>query len=236
MYGGMQGKASLFIAPVVHRTLVSRSGGLRCTKRNKNGVRLGERHRTRATMALPSSESILRIRFPESVEVATSLLSSAPHPLPPAYLPLLQAFMQTSAGSRGLFVSMLSDPSIDICARGGEEFSALISAIRTESGDVADLVVKNVVMPTAMAVRYARLGEDVLRESAEVTRGRAVRVAGEWGGLEGVGRDMVRELRGEGGRFEGFAKRWGYDEREREAMIETLRETLGEGVGEMQGV
>lgn len=142
---------------------------------------------------------------------------------------LMSVLLSTSNGARGLLVTLLSDESVEVAdvEPVGEE---LVRAIAEGGKETQELLVKNVVMSSCMVVEYRRRGEGELGRGSLLTRERAIRLAKAVGRvdeeLDGVLREMVRELEGRGGRFEGFANKWGYDEEQRAEGVRRVKEVL----------
>lgn len=104
---------------------------------------------------------------------------------------------------------------------------------------IRHLLVKNVVMPSAMVVKYRGMGSEGVQYVAgsELTRDRATVLLGEWVKLEEelgmryalpVAREMKRGLEDDEGTFGAFANKWGYAAEERAAGVESLGRACGD--------
>lgn len=214
-----------------------------------------------ADTSLPTEQQLRDARFPATVEYAAQIFtnaarsSSATVPLASPHLPLLRTLMATSHGSRGLFVALLSQDDVPFADAEPVDDGLIAAFIAAGDADgdggegkashaayVRSLIVKNVVMPAAMVVRYDAMQEPDQRAGSEMTCRRATRVLAAWHaaekqvhdngededeGVREVARDMRDSLTGLGGPFDDFVRKWGYGRDECEAMVRALRVALG---------
>lgn len=184
---------------------------------------------TRMTMSLPTRETLLSASFMACLEHTRAIVGDT-KTLSREQLDLISALLETSNGSRGFFVTVLSSKEVGLI--DGEELGdELIQMIADGGMKVHDLLTKNVVMSSCMVVYYERKGETELGKGSLLTRERAVRLAKEVmrkddGGLEGVLREMLEGLQKGEGRFGGFVEKFGYDDEQKREAGNWVEEVL----------
>eukprot|EP00177_Eucheuma_denticulatum_P001339 GFKZ01002433.1.p1 GENE.GFKZ01002433.1~~GFKZ01002433.1.p1 ORF type:complete len:231 (-),score=42.32 GFKZ01002433.1:890-1582(-) len=185
---------------------------------------------THMTMSLPTRETLLSASFMACVEHTRAIVGDA-KTLSREQLDLISALLETSNGSRGFFVTVLSNEDVGLI--DGDEFGdELIQMIAEGGAEVRDLLTKNVVMSSCMVVYYERRGETELGKGSLLTRERAVRLAKQVlnkdeGGLEGVLKEMLEGLQKGEGRFTGFVQKWEYDDEQKKEAGKWVKEVLG---------
>lgn len=224
-----------FVAPLLLRTTSHQAHHLGGTQALRHAHASRPRHFSMCETAL---ETFRATPFPQSAELAAGFLKALPATLGAGHEQRVQALLSSSAGTRGLFVALLSTEEITLAERPVHEGLGEIVR-RAAGGEGADggfsgeeivvLAVKNVTMASAMEVTYNGRGEVELARGSEMTRRRAVNVLRLVDAVD-VARDMVKGLRASEGRFGGFGRKWGYGEAEIEAAIDGLREACGDGV------
>jgi hypothetical protein len=106
---------------------------------------------------LPTREELLAASFMDSVQYAGKLMLIVGEDLEPSTVPLLEAMLSSSNGARGFFVTLLSQP--DVVLADQRPLPAELKRIpRDNSTDsvFAELLVKNVVMSSAMVSSFAQ--------------------------------------------------------------------------------
>lgn len=192
-------------------------------------------------MNLPSIPTIQTTPFPAIVELATTVVTNCDgnKKLTQQAASLLPAFLESSAGTRGIFVALLSNTDESYA---NADDSSIIQALCRLQGNSADeartLAVKNVVMSVAMVNIYKEKGEEELANNSNATSTRAIQLLKAWYELERgeeflqVGKEMVKGLEEEVGKYASFGTKWGYGKVEREMAVKGLYEALGQKVTE----
>lgn len=136
---------------------------------------------------------------------------------------LVGDLVATSNGARGFFVAYLTgDWALADCSPPEE----ILTALRTSTDRVAELLTKNLAMSTAMAWAHGQRGdEDAATGSKQVSR-RTVQLIAR---LEGPQlREQLHQLReaieSGNGPYAPFLKRWGYGPEQLQAIGAALRE------------
>lgn len=235
--------STAFLLPRIGFSIINRTSLLQTSARRLEVSSL-ENNR-RFVMTLPTVEEVRNAKFPKTVDQAGTLFHKTASPLSEPHTELLSALMSTSDGARGVFVALLSDQELSLADQKPLDENMISEFVKAGAGSeharyVREIAVKNVVMPAAMVVQYNAGNETELAASSQLTRDRAIRVVHAWRSaeqsssagisLDSVGaemRDAVAELKG---RFAPFIQKWGYDESQRAAMKEALREAFGSSI------
>jgi hypothetical protein len=211
--------------------------------RPARGIALPTAHRGRFRSAvvmsaapLPSKTELQSATFLESVRHAETLLGFRTTDLAAENVVLLETMLQSSNGARGFFVALLSQPDV-LLAEQDPLPAALVSLLFTRCGDavVADLIVKNAVMSSAMALQYEGQGETGMAVGSASTSQRALTVLQAAYGMPGSAVPLAVELmisalegaaaeeRDERRRaYIPFVKKWGYDDAQRKHCASVL--------------
>jgi hypothetical protein len=178
-------------------------------------------------MSIPSSllasESIT---FEGAIELTQSLLSEIEADrLSEAQIEqAVASLVKTKNGARGFFVTYLTDEG-QVADRPSP---GAIEALRSAPEIVAELLVKNLAMSSAMVVYHSR------HQSEERAAGSA-RVQGRSRNLiqilllpacQTVASQMLESLQNASGEYEEFFERWGYDDEQKLA----IRSAVGEAI------
>lgn len=177
--------------------------------------------------------TIRAARFPATVDHAIALLGTN-KPTPCLDHTLLRELLSSSDGARGALVAVLSDPSIPHCDLPVDpDFAAVLSHMARCDHPHADtlrtLLVKNLVMPTAMTVTYANQNNTQLAQASEMTATRAANLltlVADDHRVKHIITDFINGLEHDQGRFGTFAQKWAYGQEQRQKAINALRQTL----------
>lgn len=136
---------------------------------------------------------------------------------------VLPKLLKTRNGARGFFVTFLTQGN-DLA---DDPSPALVDALRSEPEAVADLMVKNLAMSSAMTVMHQRQGNtDHLDGSRNVqARSRTLIHRLNLPELSTKVKALWATLHGEGGEYADFLDKWNYDEEQR-AEIRQVVEPL----------
>ena len=158
------------------------------------------------------------ITFEQSMDLTQDLLMSTPSE---ALLEsAITALLQTQNGARGFFVVFLTGDS----ALADAPTPALLRALRFNPDAIADLMVKNIAMPTAMALTHQRNGNDELAASSNQTKSRSIHLVQQLNLSEitTLLRSMQSTIQNNKGDYQSFLDRWGYDQEQRDSIGQVL--------------
>jgi hypothetical protein len=136
----------------------------------------------------------------------------------------IAALVQTQNGARGFFVSYLTDdrPLADHPSDG------VMQALQSAPDTVAELLVKNLAMSSAMAIAHRRNDNEAMAQGSDRVRSRTLRL------IEGLQLPQITELAQQlhestttgTGAYQTFLNRWGYDAEQRSRIAEVLKEII----------
>ncbi|MDX2256586.1 MAG: hypothetical protein NW214_13825 [Pseudanabaenaceae cyanobacterium bins.39] len=130
--------------------------------------------------------------------------------------------IKTANGARGFFVCFLTG----IWELADNPSPALIQALQSEPQMVAELLVKNLAMSTAMAITHRRQGNlDLAHGSDLVARRSALLI--EKIDLPEV-RTIAQQMRDSAmmstGEYAAFLEKWGYDAEQKQAIADAMKD------------
>ncbi len=134
--------------------------------------------------------------------------------------------VQTEAGARGWFVTYLPDPR-PLADQAPPE---LVDALRSSPDIVAELMVKNLVMSTAMILHHQRRhsDDDVVGSQRVQTRSAQLLQQLQLPQIRDRVAELLNSLTTGEGEYQAFLTRWGYDDEQKQAMSEILRRVVPE--------
>ncbi len=129
--------------------------------------------------------------------------------------------VQSDNGARGFFVTYLTLD--DELADQLDEF--LINALQSSPAIVSELLVKNLVMSTAMGITHRRNQDETLAQGSDQvqrrTQGLIARLT--LPAIRTKAQELSRNAGGEAGIYSNFLDRWGYDLEQKQAMQRVLQ-------------
>lgn len=132
----------------------------------------------------------------------------------------IASLASSETGARGFFVTYLSDsrPFVD------HPSEAIIQALHTSPDIVAELLVKNLAMSSAMAITHRRNQDEAMAEGSDRVRSRTADLIQRLQ-LPQVAQRAKKlhesSITGEGD-YHAFLKRWGYDAEQREVIRQAM--------------
>lgn len=149
----------------------------------------------------------------------------------PAIEEAVSRLVSTENGARGFFVTYLTEPG----PAADTPSAGVLQGLRSAPARVAELMLKNLVMSTAMAVRHRRNGDETRAAGSVRVRARSARLIAALRSAEirQRGEQLMETLTTGQGEYQAFLDRWGYDADQRRAMREALREVLEEARPEL---
>ena len=162
------------------------------------------------------------ITFEQAMDLTQDLLVS--NPSDALLESAITALLQTQNGARGFFVVFLTGDS----ALADAPTPPLLRALRSNPDAIADLMVKNIAMPTAMALTHQRNGDDELAVSSNQTQVRSIHLVQQLNLSEitALLRSMQSTIQNNDGDYQRFLDRWGYDSEQRNAIGQVLARML----------
>lgn len=132
----------------------------------------------------------------------------------------IATLVQSMNGARGFFVTYLTDerPLAD------EPSEAVIKALASSPEIVSDLLVKNLAMSSAMVLTHQRNHNQDLAASSQRVATRTTKL------IQLLDLELIREklsklqdsLQEEGGEYQDFLKRWGYDSQQKSLINQAI--------------
>jgi hypothetical protein len=164
------------------------------------------------------------VSFPQAIALAEAILALPADDDDIVQSQAIAALLQTANGARGFFVSFLTgaSPLADAPTAG------ILRALRSAPATVADLMTKNLAMSTAMQLTHQANGDaDQAAGSARVqARSRTLIAALQLPALQTKLQQLLDSTRHNGGEYQEFLARWGYDAEQREAIQQVVAAIL----------
>lgn len=134
----------------------------------------------------------------------------------------IAALVATENGARGFFVTYLSDPR----PLADQPTSTVLNALATAPTVVSPLLVKNLVMSTAMAMTHRRNQNEELAKGSDQVRARSLKLLQHltFPELKQQAQELATSLKTGHGSYQSFLERWHYDAEQRQAMLQALAE------------
>jgi hypothetical protein len=179
-------------------------------------------------MSIPSSllasESIT---FEGAIELTQSLLSliEADQLSEADIEQAVRSLVKTQNGARGFFVTYLTDDRQE----ADRPSPGVVEALRSAPEIVAELLVKNLAMSSAMVVYHSRhQSEEMAAGSARVQkRSRNLIQILQMPACQTLASQMLESLQNANGEYEEFFQRWGYDNEQKVAIGSAVRSAIG---------
>jgi hypothetical protein len=176
----------------------------------------------------------VNISFQQAIELTQSLVSRMEQgTLSDAEIAqTIEALVQTVDGARGFFVGYLTDDPDDR-PLADHPSQAAINALRTSPEVVSDLLVKNLVMSTAMAITHRRNENPEMAAGSDRVRSRTTALIQQLQlpEIQQKATQLRAATETNEGVYKDFLNRWQYDAEQREAMREAIDRVIG-SVGE----
>lgn len=137
---------------------------------------------------------------------------------------LIGALVKTEAGARGFFVTYLTGDS----ALADRPSEAVVDGLNSSPEIVAELLVKNLAMSTAMAISHRRQQHEAMAQGSERVRSRTTCLIQQLPAsplsekLQTL-RDTIATGKGD---YQSFLSRWGYDAEQQQAIADVLETCL----------
>ena len=136
----------------------------------------------------------------------------------------VQALVQSENGARGFFVTYLTLEN-DLADQPDEP---LIQALGNSPEIVSELLVKNLVMSTAMGITHRRNQDEFLAQGSDRVQRRTQGLMERLNlpQIPSKAQELCRNAGGESGQYSDFLERWGYDAEQKQAIQRILEPWL----------
>jgi hypothetical protein len=169
------------------------------------------------------------ITFEQAITLTESLMAQMSSLTEPALEATLSALLASENGARGFFVTYLTDEG----SLPDQPSDAVIRALQSSSDIVAELLVKNLAMSSAMAIAHRRNRNETMAQGSDRVQRRTINL------IQKVKLPQVStraiELQASAstgsGDYESFLQRWGYDAEQRQAIAEQMQHVPQVGAG-----
>jgi 3-methyladenine DNA glycosylase Tag len=130
----------------------------------------------------------------------------------------------TMNGARGFFVTFLTNE----LSLSTEKSDAIATALRTAPDIVAELLVKNLVMSTAMTLTHRRQNNPDMAQQSQLTQERTAAIIDQiqLATVEQEAQQLWQSLIQETGSYTEFLQKWEYDAEQKQAMQAALSSTF----------
>lgn len=132
----------------------------------------------------------------------------------------IAALVKTSNGARGFFVCFLTGE----WELADSPSPAIIQALQSEPDAIAELLVKNLAMSTAMAITHRRAEHfDQVQSSVRVAKRTALLIEKvDLPEVRTIANQMQNSATSNAGEYAAFFEKWGYDAEQKQAIANVL--------------
>jgi hypothetical protein len=165
------------------------------------------------------------VSFPQAIALAEEILALPIDPNDAVQSQAIAALLQTSNGARGFFVTFLTGDA----PLADAPTASVIRALRSAPTIVADLMVKNLAMSTAMALTHQANGDAAQAAGSARVQARSANLITQLQlpELQTQLQQLQASLPSEvGGEYADFLTRWGYDTPQRQAIAQAIAPLL----------
>ncbi|NJR66524.1 MAG: hypothetical protein HC772_16350 [Leptolyngbyaceae cyanobacterium CRU_2_3] len=136
----------------------------------------------------------------------------------------IAALVQSKNGGRGFFVTYLTDER----SLADQPSEAVVSALQSSPTIVAELLVKNLVMSSAMAITHRRHQNEPMAQGSDRVRQRSAHLIQKIQLPEVA--EIAQQLQASAatgtGEYQEFLDRWGYDAEQRHTIEAVVKDIL----------
>jgi hypothetical protein len=130
----------------------------------------------------------------------------------------------TENGARGFFVTYLPIESLPT----DQPSAPVIAALQTSPDIVAELLVKNLAMSSAMAVTHRRNEDEVMAQGSDRVRSRTIQLIQHLHlpAITEKAQQLHESVATGIGAYQAFLTRWGYDTEQRQVIQQAIEEVM----------
>lgn len=135
---------------------------------------------------------------------------------------VVQDLVQSENGARGFFVTYLSDDRSLIDSL----IPVVVNSLKASPDVVSPLLVKNLVMSTAMAITHRRNQHEEMAQGSDRVRSRTAQIIKSLPlpELKAQAGELANTIKTGTGAFQPFLERWHYDQEQKQAMYQALKQ------------
>ncbi|APB33630.1 hypothetical protein GlitD10_1309 [Gloeomargarita lithophora Alchichica-D10] len=167
------------------------------------------------------------IGFEQAIDQTQTLISSHVNQeiTPQQFAQGVQKLVQSENGARGFFVTYLTLEHE--LADQPDQF--LVNTLQNSPEIVSELLVKNLVMSTAMAITHRRNQDEVMAQGSDRVQRRTQGLIQllNLPAITTKAQELYRNAAGTAGVYSEFLDRWGYDAEQKQAMQGVLQPWIG---------
>lgn len=162
------------------------------------------------------------VSFQKALSLTQRLFSDVEQFTPATLESHIASLVGSNKGARGFFATYLTN---DFSLLPEMAQKAILQGLRTSPDIVAELLVKNLVMSTAMTLTHSRQGNSEMAQQSQQTRERTARVINQvkLSTVEREAQQLWQSLTTGTGSYTAFLERWEYDNEQKQAMQKSLR-------------
>ena len=136
----------------------------------------------------------------------------------------IAALVSSEAGARGFFVTYLTDSG----TLADHPDTAVIAALHSAPDIVAELLVKNLAMSSAMGVFHRRQQDEATAQESDRVRSRTHQLIQllQLPTVQAKGQSLLESIASGQGSYQGFLDLWGYDTEQRQVIQQALQQAL----------
>jgi hypothetical protein len=159
--------------------------------------------------------------FPDAIAYTEKLLSHSDRLTEIELVQLLTNLLQTANGARGFFVCYLTGD----WHLADYPNAAILNAMRGAVDSIAELLVKNLAMSTAMAITHQRQGNHQQAEGSNQVARRSLNLIQllNLPAINQIAIQMHHATTTGTGKYLSFLNKWGYDQEQKEAIATSLK-------------
>ena len=165
--------------------------------------------------------------FEQAIALTQSLLAHMEQGtlLAPEVERAIAALVSSEAGARGFFVTYLTDSG----TLADHPDTAVLAALRSAPEIVAELLIKNLAMSSAMAVFHRRQQNEATAQESDRVRARTQQLIQllQLPAVQAKGQSLLASITSGQGSYQSFLDRWGYDAEQRQVIQQSLQKALG---------
>ncbi|MGF1600961.1 MAG: hypothetical protein ACFCU8_02890 [Thermosynechococcaceae cyanobacterium] len=165
-----------------------------------------------------------KVSFQGAIAFTQTLLTDIDQLAPSEIESHVSDLVVTMNGARGFFVTFLTNDFKLPQAKS----DAIATALCTAPDIVAELLVKNLVMSTAMTLTHSRQDNTEMAQQSQQTqqRTKAIIQQVQLPAVEQEAQQLWQSLTTETGAYTDFLQKWGYDDEQKQAMQTVISETF----------
>ncbi len=164
------------------------------------------------------------VSFQGAISLTQILLTEIDQLEPAALEANVAALVATMNGARGFFVTFLTN-EFELAQ---EQEDAIATALRTAPDTIAGLLVKNLVMSTAMTLTHSRQNHPDMVQQSQLTKERTATIINrlKLPAVDQEAQQLWQSLTTDTGSYTEFLQKWGYDTEQKQAMQTAMSDTF----------